>query len=114
MSVDREEFIFGVMTTGKSREEAEAIFDDAVERGLITEGDDIKPCPFCGAEADMRREERMDSVILECPSPNCLIMPCAQYAAPIRKKRKGSNELVRDWQEAEQYCINAWNTRAGA
>ena len=60
----------------------------------------MKPCPFCGGEAELHPS--LAGFFVGCFNDGCVINPC-------------SGEFVYDgvWdKEQEQAAIDAWNTRA--
>ena len=59
----------------------------------------IKPCPFCGSQADTKLE--FPDMYVECKS-------CGSRGQTFTSHRENAEGILGDWRKA---VIGAWNTR---
>lgn len=76
-------------------------------------GMNLKPCPFCGGEAELNIEPMWDGshgyhdcygYYIQCSNENCDVMP---------KTREYDTIYEKDKQKQQQKAIDAWNKRTG-
>lgn len=67
---------------------------------------ELKPCPFCGGEAELRSEYSSDSGYwfrVDCNNKGCM---------GLTKRPSWDQVCSTGWRDIEQEAIEAWNTRA--
>ena len=67
--------------------------------------DELKPCPFCGGQAILRRWKRYDGGYMEC----CAQVRCGSILCGARSYE--AHECMTQ-EEVDAIAIAAWNRRA--
>ena len=77
---------------------------------------ELKPCPFCGGEAELKDGRVYVATTVRCKCKKCLASTEVVYidhpSIDVNTGKLNENTRYTEWQ-AKQKAIDAWNRRAG-